>query len=309
MPSPPEQPLNGVLAVLQTPFTEDLGLDRNALRTEIDWAFETGANGVVVAMVSEILRLGFHRRRELVAEVCQSIEKRGSTVISVGAESTMEAIEFARHAEKLGATAVMAIPPVATKLDGSATLGYFAGIADSVSVPLVVQDASNYVGGGIDVRVYLDLLDQFGPDRIFFKTEASPLGPNLSRLRDATGGTARIFEGSGGINLVDCYRRGIAGTMPGVELLDGIVGLWEALKAGNEDRIYELSLPICALVTLQIQAGLDGFLAIEKYLLNKRGLFPNTLRIQPNAWEMDAETRLEVDRLFARFQAVVGAGA
>ena len=53
----------------------------------------------------------------------------------------------------------------------------------------------------------------------------------------------------------------------------------------------------------------SGFLAIEKYLLNKRGLFPNTLRIQPNAWEMDAETRLEVDRLFARFQAVVGAGA
>ena len=305
MPSPADEQLNGVLAVLQTPFTEDLGLDRNTLRTEIDWAFDAGAKGVVVAMVSEVLRLGYHRRRELVAEVCQAIDERGFTVISAGAESTTEAIEFARHAEQLGATAVMAIPPVATNLDSSATLGYFAGIADSVSVPLVVQDASNYVGGGIDVRVYLDLLEQFGPDKIFFKPEASPLGPNLSRLRDATGGAARIFEGSGGINLVDCYRRGIAGTMPGVELLDGIVGLWNALEAGDEDRIYELSLPICALVTLQIQAGLDGFLAIEKYLLNKRGIFPNTLRIQPNAWELDAETRLEVDRLFSRFQAVV----
>lgn len=305
MPSHPNEQLHGVLAVLQTPFTDDLGLDRKTLSAEIDWVFEVGAQGVVVAMVSEILRLGFHRRRELVTEVCRSIDNRGFVVISVGAESTREAVEFAREAEQLGATAVMAIPPVATKLNSGQTLSYFAGIAEQISIPLVVQDASNYVGGGIDLRVYLDLLDQFGPDRIFFKPEASPLGPNLSKLRDATAGAARIFEGSGGINFVDCYRRGIVGTMPGVELLDGIVSLWRALEADDEDRIYELSLPIGAIVSLQLQAGLDGFLAIEKHLLHRRGIFPNTIRIQPNAWELDEETRQEVDRLFARFQAVL----
>ena len=305
MSSTVNEQLNGVLGVLQTPFTEDLDLDRDTLHNEINWAFETGASGVVVAMVSEILRLGYHRRQELVTEVCQAVDGQGFTVISAGAESTSEAIAFAQQAENLGATAVMAIPPVATKLTSSATLDYFTGIAQSVSIPLVVQDASNYVGGGINLRVYMDLLDRFGSDRIFFKPEASPLGPNLSRLRDATGGAARIFEGSGGISLVDCYRRGIAGTMPGMELLDGIVELWNALQAGNENRIYELSLPICALVTLQIQAGLDGFLTIEKYLLNRRGLFPNTIRIQPNAWELDEETRDEVDRLFTQIQSVL----
>ena len=85
-------------------------------------------------------------------------------------------------------------------------------------------------------------------------------------------------------------------------MLDGIVALWRALLAGDEDRIYELSLPICALTALQLQAGLDGFLAIEKYLLKKRGLFDNTLRVQPSGWELDAETCAEVDRLFALLQ-------
>lgn len=305
MSSQANEQLHGVLPVLHTPLTCSGTIDTVVLEREIDWAFETGADGVVVAMVSEVLRLGYHGRRELAGLVCQAVQGRGFSVISVGAESTYEAVEFAKHAEGLGASAVMAIPPVATALSGSATQEYFATIASGIAIPLVVQDASNYVGAAIDLSVYLSLLDQFGPDRVLFKPEASPLGPNLSKLRDATKGSARIFEGSGGINLVDCYRRGIVGTMPGTDLLDGVVALWNALVAGDEDRTYQLSLPICALVALQIQGGLDGFLAIEKYLLKKRGLFTSTLQRQPVGWEMDTETQAEVDRLFARLLAVI----
>lgn len=294
--------LHGVLPVLHTPLHEDGSIDTTTLEREIDWAFQTGADGVVIAMVSEILRLGYHGRKELAAIVCGAVQHRGSTVISVGAESIREALDFAGHAESLGASAVMAIPPVSISLSSARTRDYFAGIARGISIPLVVQDASSYVGAAIDLSVYLHLLDEFGDQRIYFKPEASPLGPNLSKLRDASGSKARILEGSGGINLVDCYRRGIVGTMPGTDLLDGIVALWQALQAGDEARIYRLSLPICALTALQLQAGLDGFLAIEKYLLMKRGLFSNTRQVQPCGWELDPETRAEVDRLFALLQ-------
>lgn len=298
----PTTDLHGVLPVLHTPFTDSYAIDVPTLEREIDWALQTGANGVVCAMVSETLRLGYHGRRELASHVCKAAKGRGFIVISVGAESITEACDFARHAEGLGASAVMAIPPVATSLGSAATTEYFASIARSVSIPLIVQDASNYVGASIDLSVYLKLLDEFGDRRILFKPEASPLGPNLSKLRDATGGKARIFEGSGGINLVDCYRRGIVGTMPGTDLLDAIVALWHALQAGDEKRIYELSLPISALTYVQIQGGLDGFLSIEKYLLKKRGIFPNTLQIQPCGWQPDPETLAEVDRLFDLLQ-------
>lgn len=297
--------LQGVLPVLHTPFTDHGEIDSAVLEREIDWAFNTGADGVVVAVVSEILRLGYRGRKELAEQVCKAVAGRGFCVVSVGAESTTGAIEFAGHAEQHGASAVMAIPPMATALGSAATRDYFAAIARSVSIPLVVQDASSYVGAAIDFGVYLSLLEEFGEDRIFFKPEASPLGPNLSKLRDATQGEARIFEGSGGINLVDCYRRGIVGTMPGTDLLDGIVALWKALQAGDEERTYQLSLPICALVALQLQGGLDGFLAIEKYLLKKRGIFTNTNQIQPVRWKLDSETQAEVDRLFARLQTVL----
>jgi 4-hydroxy-tetrahydrodipicolinate synthase len=194
---------------------------------------------------------------------------------------------------------------VRQSLSSEATVAYFDAIANSVSIPLVVQDASSYVGAAIDLSVYLKLLEEFGPDKILFKPEASPLGPNLSRLRDASHGNARIFEGSGGINLVDCYRRGIVGTMPGMDLLDGVIALWRALETRDDQRIYQLSLPICGIVALQLQAGLDGFLAIEKHLLVQRGIFRNTIQAPPVKWQLDDETRLEVDRLFQRLQAVL----
>jgi 4-hydroxy-tetrahydrodipicolinate synthase len=297
--------LAGVLPVLQTPFHETGEMDRETLQAEIDWAFQMGAQGVVVAMVSEVLRLGYVKRRCLAEWVCEMVGTRGVSVISVGAESIDEAVAYARHAESLGATAVMAIPPVATSLAAKETLRYFCAIAESIAIPLIVQDASSYVGAAIDLSVYCELLGRFGPERIYFKPEASPLGPNVSRLRDATRGTARVFEGSGGINLVDCYRRGIVGTMPGTDLLEGIVALWQALTRGDEPRIYQLSLPICALVAMQLQGGLDGFIGIEKYLLHKRGLFPNTLQRHPVGWQMDPETKAEIDRLFGLLLAAL----
>ncbi|RCS54484.1 dihydrodipicolinate synthase family protein [Bremerella cremea] len=301
----PNKSLYGVLPVLHTPFREDGAIDQATLAREIDWAFQTGAHGVVMAMVSEVGRLPQPMRHQLAELICNSAQGRGFSVISVGAESTLEACSLAEHAQQAGASAVMAIPPVASRLGSGAIRAYFAAIAQSIDLPLVVQDASGYVGAEISLDVYLDLLEQFGPERIFFKPEAHPLGPNLSRLRDATQGQARIFEGSGGINLVDCYRRGIQGTMPGTDLLDAVIALWQALEAKNEERAYEISLPLGALVALQLSAGLDGFLAIEKYLMKKRGLFPNTLQRQPVAWELDAETQAEVDRLFLRLAKVL----
>src|SRR6185436_9425920 len=144
----------------------------------------------------------------------------------------------------------------------------FQALADAIAIPLVVQDASAYVGRAIPLPVLVDLLERYGPHKILFKPEASPIGPNVSALRDATGGKARIFEGSGGIALVDTYRRGVAGCMPGMEFLPGIVALWRALERGDDEAVYRLYLPICALVSLQLQAGLDGFLAVEKHILH-----------------------------------------
>jgi 4-hydroxy-tetrahydrodipicolinate synthase len=294
--------LQGVLPIVHTPFTDADEIDEAVLRREVDWIFTVGADGLGTGMVSELLRLTIDERRRLTERLVEATAGRGAVFAGVGAESTRQAVELAVAAERAGCDAVMAVPPALTRLSSAGCNDYFRTIADAVSIPLIVQDASGYVGQAIPLSVYVELLERYGEEKILFKPEASPIGPNLSALRDATGGRARIFEGSGGILLVDSYRRGIAGTMPGVDLLDGVVALWKCLARGDEANAYRLYFPISAIVALQLQAGLDGFLAIEKHLLVKRGLFANARRRRPYAWELDAETAAEVDRLFTIMQ-------
>lgn len=297
--------LRGVLPIVHTPFTDDDQIDSASLQRVIDWTFSLGADGLGTGMVSEILRLTMDERAALTEQIVSYTAGRGAVFAAVGAESGKQAAQLARQAERVGCDAVMAAPPLSTSLSITGHLDYYREIADAVALPVIVQDASGYVGSAIPLDVYLQLLERYGDDKIVFKPEAAPIGPNLSKLRDATNGRAKIFEGSGGILLVDSYRRGIVGTMPGMDLLDGIIALWRALERQDDVAVYRLYFPICALVALQLQAGLDGFLAVEKYLLVKRGVWTSDRRRQPYRWSLDDETAREVDRLFEQLQSAL----
>jgi dihydrodipicolinate synthase/N-acetylneuraminate lyase len=288
--------LSGVLPVFQTPFRSDETIDLDVLAREIAWLYDCGADGIVMAMVSEVLRLSSDERMKLAEAACRFGRDRGVVVISVGAESAKVAEEYARLAENIGADAVMAIPPVSIAVGEDELQKYYERIIRSIKLPVIVQDASGYVGRPMSIAMQAQLLKDFGADRVLFKPEAAPIGPRLSALHDATKGQAKIFEGSGGIALVDSYRRGIVGTMPGADLIRGIVALWRALRAGNEKRIYDLSLPISSLVAMQ--NSLDAFLAIEKYLLVKQGIFTSVLVRGPVGYSLNEQTRQEIDRLF-----------
>ncbi|WP_240550374.1 dihydrodipicolinate synthase family protein [Candidatus Roseilinea sp. NK_OTU-006] len=299
-------PIAGVLPVFQTPYHEDETIDFETLEKEIHWLFDQGADGIVMAMVSETLRLSSDERRALAEAACAIGGPRGAVIISVGAESSRVAEDLARHAEAVGADAVMAIPPLATHADESEIGRYYARILSAVSIPVIVQDASGYVGRPMSIALQADLFNTHGP-RVMFKPEAHPIGPRLSELRYATGGRARIFEGSGGAALTDSYARGIAGVMPGADLVDVIVALWRALKAGDAHMANRLSAPLSALVGRL--TNLDAFLAVEKHLLVKRGVFKNAIVRGPVGYRLDADLRGEVDRLFDELQAVLSDAA
>src|SRR6188508_185853 len=91
--------LRGVLPVFQTPWLADETLDHETLEREIAWLYECGAHGIVMAMVSETLRLSSEEREELAAAACSLGKDGGVVVISVGAESSKLAERYAKHAE------------------------------------------------------------------------------------------------------------------------------------------------------------------------------------------------------------------
>ena len=296
--------LSGVLPVFSTPFTADGSVDLGELATEIRWMREQGADGVVLGMVSEYLRLSDHEFASITKVACEASEA-APAVISVGAESTHHARERVRIATDLGAAALMAIPPLGVSLSDEQLFGYYSDLISEGGLPFVVQDASGYVGQPLTVSLQQRLLTAF-PELVLFKPEAQPIAARVSALRDATKGQARIFEGTGGLALVDSYRRGIVGTMPGADICWAIVKLWAALLRGQDEVIYALNEPIVSLVS--VQTSLDAFLAVEKHLLRRQGVLKSTAIRGPVGYELDAESRAEVDRLFDRLVRQTTAG-
>jgi dihydrodipicolinate synthase/N-acetylneuraminate lyase len=296
--------LCGVLPVFQTPYHTDETIDYDTLEREIAWLYDCGARGIVMAMVSETLRLASEEREELAKAACRFGRERGVVIISVGAESAKVAERFARQAEAAGADALMAIPPVSVGVGEGELVAYYRRIIEAVRIPVIVQDASGYVGRPMSIGMQARLLEEFGPERVQYKPEANPIGPKLSELREATSGRARVFEGTGGIALVDSFRRGIVGTMPGADLIRGLVPLWHALEANDAAKADRIHGPLAALISMQ--TSLDAFLAVEKHLLVRQGIFKNRLVRGPVGFCLDEETKREVDRLFDRMIEATG---
>jgi 4-hydroxy-tetrahydrodipicolinate synthase len=295
-------PLAGVLAVFQTPFDADGRIDRRTLEAEFDWLFANGADGLVFAMVSEVPRLASDERDEVAMLACRFAAGRGPTVISVGAESTAVAVRHARHAEAGGASAVMATPPGLYRVGDDELMRYFLDIAASVTIPLVVQDASGYLGAPLSIDLQARLQSELA-DRVMFKPEASPIGPRLSRLLESTDGTARAFDGTGGLHLIDNFRRGVVGTMPAGDLVWALSALWAALTAGDYPRAYRIAGPLALMVSMQ--TSLDAFVAIEKHLLVRQGVFSTATMRGPVGAGLDGQALDEVERLFELLQSAV----
>ena len=295
--------LSGVFNVLQTPLTETDDIDEAVFAREIEWLLECGIDGAVLAMVSEVLRFSAEDRRKQWQLVLKLIDGRIPVVASVGAESTYIATSLAKWAEIDGAAAVMATPPSAFATLSNEIKDYYVAIIESVKIPVIVQDASNYLGQPLDISLYVDLIDKYGAERVQFKPEAKPVKERLELLRDASNGRALVFEGQGGVDLLDTYPIGIVGTMPGAEVPWALVALFKALKENNWDRARSIHTPLAKLISYQ--TTLDAYVAVEKYLLVKQEIFTSARQRGPVGFILSDEMKLEIDIAFDQLKAAV----
>jgi 4-hydroxy-tetrahydrodipicolinate synthase len=299
--------LAGVLPVVITPFAADWSIDRDALATEIDWVFAGGADGLTVAMVSEINRLSFDERCALGATVVELARGRGPVVLSVGAESTITALEYTRRAVADGASAVMVAPPLLSR--GPVAVHELREHLDAIrsaagGLPLILQDASSYVGSPVAAEVQGDLVGEFGADRLYLKPEAEPIGPTVSAILAASGGAARIFDGSGGVSLMDAYLRGVVGTMPGPDLVWAIRALVDALE--RDDEQFALSITRTLTAMMAMVPGLDGYVAFGKHLLVRQGVIPSDRMRGPVGFRLDPVTTRLIDAHADELLSLIG---
>ncbi|MFM2270748.1 MAG: L-2-keto-3-deoxyarabonate dehydratase [Actinomycetota bacterium] len=300
---PTSNQLKGVFNVVSIPLNDEDQIDQSVLKKEIDWLIKCGSDGLVLAMVSEVLRFSAQERRVMWQKTLEYLQGRKPLVVSVGAESSAIAVELAKQAAFDGAAAVMATPPSAFKATASEVKKYYQSIIEAVDIPTIVQDASNYLGEPIQLETYVELIDKYGENRVQFKPEAKPVAQRLDQLNKLSSNRAKVFEGQGGVDLLQTHPLGVKGSMPGAEIPWAIIELWRSLEQGNLDKAKQIHQPVARLVALQ--TSLDAYIAVEKYLLVKQGVFINTNQRGPVGFKLDKQTTESIEAAYEDLTKVV----
>jgi len=128
------------MTALATPFREG-AFDEAAFRAFVNWQIDQGTHGLVpVGTTGETPTLS-HAEHDRVVEACiDEAAGRVPVVAGAGSNSTAEAVERARHAEKAGADAVLIVTPYYNKPTQAGMYAHFKAVNDAIGIPIIIYN-------------------------------------------------------------------------------------------------------------------------------------------------------------------------
>lgn len=168
--------IKGSLVAIATPMFEDGGLDMKSYRALIDWHIEKGTHAIVaVGTTGESPTVDVTEHLELIRVTVEQARGRIPVIAGTGANSTQEAIELTREAQKLGAQASLQVVPYYNKPTQEGLYQHFKKIAEGTDLPIILYNVPGRTVADLahDTTVRLSKI------------------PNIQGIKDATGNLER----------------------------------------------------------------------------------------------------------------------
>jgi 4-hydroxy-tetrahydrodipicolinate synthase len=130
----------GSFTALVTPFKNG-GLDERAFRELVDWQIAEGTDGLVpVGTTGESPTLSHDEHHKVVEWTIEQAKGRVPVMAGAGSNSTAEAVDLAKHAEKAGADAVLVVAPYYNKPSQEGIYRHFKAVNDAINIPIFVYN-------------------------------------------------------------------------------------------------------------------------------------------------------------------------
>jgi dihydrodipicolinate synthase/N-acetylneuraminate lyase len=292
--------LDGVLPVLETPFTNAGDIDRDGFAAVIRHVLAAGVTGVMFpGYASEMLKLDDHERGELIAEVLDIVHAHdGATaVISIPDHSSTVASRHAVSAAESGADALNLLPPYLLGPSAADVLDHVGRVLDAVApLPVIVQFAPVQTGTALGVPELIELRQRHG-NLAAVKVEANPPGRAVTAL--AAAGIPALV-GYAGLHLPDALRRGAVGVQPGPSFVEVYIELWRRWTAGDQAGFADLHRSLLPYLSSWMQ-HVEHIVQVEKTISLARGLIDTDVCRRPG-YQLDAAERGSVDRFLVEFE-------
>ena len=138
---------HGAYAALVTPYTQDNQVNYNELQRLVRYLIDNGIDGFYVGgSTAEAFLLENEERKKVLEAVVEANNGDRKVICHVGSISTDTAIDFACHAEKVGADAISAISPFYYKFSEQEIIGYYDDIMNATTLPMFIYNFPNFSG-------------------------------------------------------------------------------------------------------------------------------------------------------------------
>lgn len=281
----------GIFVIVTTPFTDDHRFDEAGLHATMDFCLAAGVHGVVAnALASEGGYLSEVERRRAAEIVVTRAKGRVPAIVAVSAPHHHIAVDYARHAEGIGADAVMALPPTLHPASPAEIKAHYRAIGAATPLPLVLQNVVGQGASPMSAALLAELVDEV-PTARFVKEEsgypAQTVGEIIRLCGDKVEG---VMGGKAGKTLLEELRHGVAGTMPACEFADVHVRLWTAIEAGDQPLARDIFRRLLPLLDMESNYGMP----LMKEVLKLRGVIGSNAVRQSGFRPLDDAARAEV---------------
>ncbi|RZI75013.1 MAG: dihydrodipicolinate synthase family protein [Pseudomonas sp.] len=262
---------DGIHAILYALYDSQEKLDRRAMRRQVEICLTCGVHGMAaLGLATEVSKLSPTERRTLMDWVAEDTAGRVPLALTICGASVAEQTEQVRHAEQVGADWVILQPPPVGSFSAAEHIRFFGRVAAATHLPVAIQNAPAFFGRGLSNDEIRDLVAQH-PNIQMIKGEGPAI--DIAGLIQRTDDRIPVFNGRGGLELIDNLRAGCRGMILAPDCIDYAVRAYDAFRRDDElaaERAYRDMLPAVVFV----MQGIENLLCYGKRLFGARAGLP-----------------------------------
>ncbi len=168
--------LKGSIVALITPFKNNM-LNEDVYRQLIHYHVKNGTNGIVPGgTTGESPTLSVNEHKKIIEIAVKECKNKIPVIAGTGSNSTSEAVELSKFAEKAGSDALLVVTPYYNKPTQDGLYEHYKKINDNVGIPIIIYN--------IPSRSVIDMSVETMAKLYQLK--------NIKGVKDATGDLSRV---------------------------------------------------------------------------------------------------------------------
>ena len=239
----------GVYPAVTTKFNPDESIDFELFSKNIEEQIRAGVSGIILGgTLGESGVLTHTEKFDLVKEAIQTVSGKVPVILNIAEQRTIDAVNYVKAAEKLGAEGFMLLPPLRYPSDERETLDYIGTVASATSLPIIIYNNPVDYKTEITLKMF-DKLTVY-PNIQAVKESTRDIS-NVTRMRNLFGNRYKILSGVDTLAMeslcmgADGWVAGLVCAFPWET-----VAVFRLVKEGRIDearKIYQWFLPLLEL--------------------------------------------------------------